>query len=218
MHNGTPPSTLLLVDDQSMMLDGVEALLSTVPTVRVVGRCTSGREALELARTLKPDLVLMDVNMPGMDGIEATKRLLKVSPESRVLILSMYGHKEFVLEVMEAGAFGYLLKNAGKEELKAALAAVAKGNKYVAPELAKLISKGDRFKDRRGETSYDVLSKRELQVVKLILQERTMNEIAETLFISIDTVESHRRNILHKLDVRNTAGLVKYAMERGWGE
>ena len=218
MHNGTLPSTLILVDDQSMMLDGVEALLSTVPSVRVVGRCTTGKEALELAAALKPDLVLMDVNMPGMDGIEATKRLLKVSPESRVLILSMYGHKEFVLEVMEAGAFGYLLKNAGKEELKAALAAVAQGTRYVAPELAKLISQGDRFKDRRGETNYDVLSKRELQVVKLILQERTMNEIAETLFISIDTVESHRRNILHKLDVRNTAGLVKYAMERGWGE
>ncbi len=218
MLNGSPQATLLLVDDQTIMLDGVEALLLTLPTVQVVGRCHSGKEAVEVAAELKPDLVLMDVNMPGMDGIEATKRLLKVSPESRVLILSMYGHKEFVLEVMEAGAFGYLLKNAGKEELKMALSAVSEGRKYVALELVKLIENGDRFQDRRGETGYDVLSKREMQVVRLILQERTTLEIAAALFISIDTVESHRRNILHKLDVRNIAGLVKYAMERGWGD
>lgn len=218
MLNGSHQATLLLVDDQTIMLDGVESLLLTLPTVRVIGRCHSGKEAVDVAAELKPDLVLMDVNMPGMDGIEATKRLLKVSPESRVLILSMYGHKEFVLEVMEAGAFGYLLKNAGKDELKSALSAVSEGRKYVAPELVKLIENGDRFQDRRGETGYDVLSKREMQVVRLIMQERTTLEIAAALFISIDTVESHRRNILHKLDVRNTAGLVKYAMERGWGD
>ena len=212
------PSSILLVDDQSMMLDGIEALLAKMPAIRVMARANSGKEAVAHAAALKPDLVLMDVNMPGMDGIEATKRLLKVSPESRVLVLSMYGHKEFVLEVMEAGAFGYLLKNAGKDELLTALTVIISGKKYLAPELAKLLSLGDRFKDRRGENGYDVLSKRELQVVRLIMHERTTAEIADTLFISPDTVESHRRNILHKLDLRNTAGLVKYAMEKGWGE
>ncbi|MBK6774360.1 MAG: response regulator transcription factor [Flavobacteriales bacterium] len=104
-----------------MMLDGLEALLGTVPNLHLVGRCTNGQAAVKTAGELKPDLVIMDVNMPGMDGIEATRRLLKASPESRVLILSMYGHKEFVLEVMEAGAYGYLLKNVGKEELRAAM-------------------------------------------------------------------------------------------------
>ena len=210
-------STLLLVDDQSMMLDGIESLLATMDEVKVLGRCTNGKDAVAQAELLRPDLVLMDVNMPGMDGIEATKRLLKVSPDSKVLILSMYGHKEFVLEVMEAGACGYLLKNAGKLELMEALHIVATGGKYVARELAAVIANGDRFKDRRGETRYGVLSKREVDIVRLILQERTSQEIAETLFLSSETVETHRRNIMHKLDVRNTAGLVKYAMERGWG-
>ncbi len=209
-------STLLLVDDQSMMLDGIESLLATMDAVKVLGRCTNGKDAVTQAELLKPDLVLMDVNMPGMDGIEATKRLLKVSPESRVLVLSMYGHKEFVLEVMEAGACGYMLKNAGKTELMEALTTVANGGTYVARELAVLMANGDRYKDRRGENTYGVLSKREVQIVKLILQELTTQEIAEGLFLSADTVETHRRNIMHKLDVRNTAGLVKYAMERGW--
>ena len=210
-------STLLLVDDQSMMLDGIESLLATMDEVKVLGRCTNGKDAVAQAELLRPDLVLMDVNMPGMDGIEATKRLLKVSPDSKVLILSMYGHKEFVLEVMEAGACGYLLKNAGKLELMEALHIVATGGKYVARELAAVIANGDRFKDRRGETRYGALSKREVDIVRLILQERTSQEIAESLFLSSETVETHRRNIMHKLDVRNTAGLVKYAMERGWG-
>lgn len=209
-------ATLLLVDDQSMMLDGLEALLSTVPNVHLVGRCTSGQAAVTTAGELKPDLVIMDVNMPGMDGIEATRRLLKASPGSRVLVLSMYGHKEFVLEVMDAGAYGYLLKNAGKEELRTALADILDGRKHIAPELRRIIDHGDRFKDRRGESAYSPLSKREQQVVRLILAEHTTQEIAEMLFLSLDTIETHRRNIMHKLDVRNTAGLVKYAMERGW--
>ena len=216
MLNGSAQATLLLVDDQTIMLDGVEALLLTLPTVQVVGRCHSGKEAVEVAAELKPDLVLMDVNMPGMDGIEATRHLLKASPESRVLILSMYGHKEFVLEVMDAGAWGYLLKNAGKDELRLAIADILDGRKHIAPELQRLLDNGDRYQDRRGEIGYHPLSKRELQVVKLIVSARTTQEIADTLFLSADTIETHRRNILHKLDIRNTAGLVKYAMERGW--
>lgn len=209
-------ATLLLVDDQSMMLDGIEAILSGVPGLRVIGRCGTGPEAVAKAAAAKPELVLMDVNMPGMDGIEATRRLLKVSPESRVLILSMYGHKEFVLEVMEAGAYGYLLKNAGKDELRAALERIIAGARYLSPELERVLHRGDRSRDNGG--LYGPLTKRELQVVRLIVQEHTTQEIAGMLFLSEGTVETHRRNIMHKLDVRNTAGLVKYAMERGWVE
>lgn len=214
--NGANVATLLLVDDQSMILDGVEALLATMPGITVAGRATNGKDAIEQAGVLQPDLVVMDVNMPGMDGIEATKHLLRASPESRVLMLSMYGHKEFVLEVLDAGARGYLLKNAGKDELRAALETILQGGEYLSPELRKLLDEGDRFKDRRGEDGYGVLTKREVQIVKLILGERTTQEIADQLFLSAQTVETHRRNIMHKLDVRNTAGLVKYAMERGW--
>jgi DNA-binding NarL/FixJ family response regulator len=212
-----PMSTILLVDDQSIILDGIEALLALVPEVRVVGRASNGGEALEQARLHAPDLVLMDINMPGMDGIEATRQLRKVCPEARVLVLSMYGHKEFVLELMDAGASGYLLKNTGKSELMEALATVAGGGQYVSRELRPLLNGSDRFKDRNGKNGYGVLTKREVQIVKLIMQERTTQEISEALFLSPDTVETHRRNIMHKLDVRNIAGLVKYAMERGWG-
>lgn len=217
MLNVEGPFTVLLVDDQSIILDGIEALLAPIGQVEVVGRASNGVEAVAVAKDLKPDLVIMDVNMPGMDGIEATRHVLKVCPATRVLVLSMYGHKEFVLELLDAGASGYLLKNAGKAELIAALNTVMQGGRYLAKEIAPLLAAGDRFKDREGETTYGVLTKREVQVVKLIMQERTTQEIAEALFLSPDTVETHRRNIMHKLDVRNIAGLVKYAMERGWG-
>lgn len=211
-------ATLLIVDDQSIILDGIEAIMSSMPDIRVVGRCYNGREAVTLARELEPDLVLMDVSMPDMDGIEATRRVLKVSPRSRVIMLSMYGHKEFVLEVMDAGASGYLLKNTGKEELRLALEQVLKGGRYLNPQLRELLDDKDRYRDRSGHISYSILSKREMEVVKLIIKERTNQEIASALFISPDTVETHRRNIMHKLDVRNTAGLVKYAVERGWNK
>lgn len=218
MLNVAAPFTVLLVDDQSIILDGIEALLLPIDLVQVVGRATNGADAVREAATLQPEVVIMDVNMPGMDGIEATKHILKAAPDTKVLVLSMYGHKEFVLELLDAGASGYLLKNTGKAELLEALSTIMSGKRYLAREISTLLEQTDRFKDRVGENGYGVLTKREVQVVKLIMQERTTQEIAEALFLSPDTVETHRRNIMHKLDVRNIAGLVKYAMERGWGE
>ncbi len=209
--------TILLVDDQSIFLDGIEALLTCIPDVQVVGKASNGQAAVALVAQLRPDIVLMDVNMPGMDGIEATKHILKAHPATKVVVLSMYGHREFVLELMESGIRGYLLKTTGKDELMGALRTVADGDLYIARELRELVAAGDRNKDRTGETIYGSLTKREVDVVRLIMQERTNQEIGAALFISTDTVETHRRNIMHKLDVRNTAGLVKYAMERGWG-
>jgi len=218
MMNGAKSTSVLLVDDQSIILDGIESILEREAGLHVVGRASNGKEAVDRAHELRPDVVLMDINMPGMDGVEATKRVLKASPDTRVLVLSSYGHKEFVLELMDVGASGYLLKTTHKAELLEAITAVAEGKRYIAKELRAVVDLGDRFKDRRGEDRYGSLSKREVQIVKLILQERTSQEIAESLFISVPTVETHRRNIMHKLDVRNTAGLVKYAMQRGWGE
>ena len=157
------------------------------------------------------------INMPGMDGIEASKHMRIASPDTKVIVLSMYGHREFVLELLDSGVGGYLLKNTGKDELMAAIRAVADGKQYIAQELRDLAAKADRHTDREGEDKYGPLTKREVQIVKLILKEHTTQEIAENLFLSIPTVETHRRNIFHKLDCRNIAGLVKYAMERGWG-
>ncbi|MCC6541754.1 MAG: response regulator transcription factor [Flavobacteriales bacterium] len=213
----TPPLTILLVDDQSMFLDGIESLLARLPEVQVVAKATNGLDALAKVTLHKPDLVLMDINMPHMDGIEASKHIRKANPATRVIALSMYGHREFVLELLDSGVGGYLLKTAGKDELLTAIRTVAQGDQYVAQELRTLANKADRNHDREGETRYGPLTSREMQVVKLILHERTTAEIAAELFLSTTTVETHRRNIMHKLDVRNTAGLVKYAMERGWG-
>lgn len=212
------PYSLLLVDDQSIFLDGIESLLERMPEVRIIGKAHNGRAALDLVTEHKPDLVLMDINMPGMDGIEASKRMRKASPETRVIVLSMYGHREFVLELLASGVGGYLLKTTGKEELINAIRTVADGKQYIAQELRTLAKEADRHTDRIGETKYGPLTSREVDVVKLILQERTTQEIAEALFLSVATIETHRRNIFHKLDCRNIAGLVKYAMERGWAE
>ncbi len=209
--------SLILVDDQSMFLDGIESLLERMPDVQVIAKAHNGRDALGLVKEHKPDLVLMDINMPGMDGIEASKHMRIASPDTKVIVLSMYGHREFVLELLDSGVGGYLLKNTGKDELMAAIRAVADGKQYIAQELRDLAAKADRHTDREGEDKYGPLTKREVQIVKLILKEHTTQEIAENLFLSIPTVETHRRNIFHKLDCRNIAGLVKYAMERGWG-
>ena len=209
--------TIVLVDDQSIFLDGIESLLERMEIVQVVGKAHTGRDALAMVTKLKPDLVLMDINMPHMDGIEATKRLRKASPATRVIVLSMHGHREFVLELLDSGVGGYLLKTAGKQELMEAIRTVADGRQYIAQELQALAAQSDRNADREGELRYGPLTSREVQVVKLILQERTTQEIADTLFLSVATIETHRRNIFHKLDCRNIAGLVKYAMERGWG-
>ncbi|MCB0790150.1 MAG: response regulator transcription factor [Flavobacteriales bacterium] len=209
-------TTLLLVDDQTIILDGLESILGNTEGIEVVGRATNGSEAVEKVRTLKPDIVLMDISMPEMDGIEATKAVLKVSKGTRVLVLSMYNNKEFVHELLDAGASGYVLKNTRKEELREALRDVAAGLRYLSKAVQLTLDEGDRFKDREGEQGYHALTKREKQIVRSICQERTTQEIAEMLFISPQTVETHRRNILHKLDLHNTAGLVKYAMERGW--
>ena len=209
--------TILLVDDQAIFLDGIESLLTALPHVTIVGKANNGQEALRMAVDLMPDLVLMDINMPCMDGIEASKRIRKVSPGTRIVALSMYGHREFVLELLDSGVGGYLLKSIGKDELIQALMTVAQGGQYIAHELREMVAAGDKHSDRNGELIYGSLTKRETQIVKLILEERTTPEIAGHLFLSAATVETHRRNIMHKLDVRNTAGLVKYAIERGWG-
>lgn len=200
-----------------MFVDGIESILASVPEVRIVGKAHNGRDAMELVTEQRPDLVLMDINMPYMDGIEAAKRMRKTSPDTRVIVLSMYGHREFVLELLDSGVGGYLLKTAGKEELLRAIRTVADGKQYIAEELRVLARTGDQYQDRMGENKYAPLTSREMEVVKLILRERTTQEIADSLFLSVATVESHRRNIFHKLDCRNIAGLVKYAMERGWG-
>lgn len=210
------PIRILIVDDQSIVLDGLEALLSQDPELDIVGRANNGSEAVELAISQEPDVVLMDISMPEMDGIEATKSILKKLKSTRVLVLSMYNHAEMVNELISEGTSGYVLKNTGKEELKEAILTVASGNTYLGEAVRKSLEKGKEKLKEMGELQFRGLSKREKQITQMIVQEKTSQQIADELFLSLQTVETHRRNVLNKLGLKNTAGLVRYAIERGW--
>lgn len=210
------PTRVLLVDDQSIILDGLAALLQDDPEFNVVGVARSGEEAIASTMQHLPDVVVMDISMPpGMDGIEATARIKKAVPATRVLVLSMYHQREMVNEVLDAGADGYLLKNTGRVQFCEALRMVAGGLRYLAPEVQELMN-APAPKNGKAPIETHGLSRREKEIIKMVVQERSTQEIADQLGLSTLTVETHRRNIMHKLDVRNMAGLVRYAMERGW--
>ncbi len=224
MHNeqtGHPERRVrvLIVDDHRMVIDGLIAILGQEPLIEIVGDAANGKEAVEKAKALSPDVVIMDISMPEMDGIEATRliRDKKVKSPPAVLALSMYGHKEMVEEMMQAGASGYVLKNTGRNELLEALLAVCRGERYLGGKLQESMRTAPGEGNGEPARTVAVLSKREREVVKLLAADKTLAEIADTLFLSQGTVETHRKNIYHKLGIHSSTALIKYAMERGWG-
>lgn len=208
--------SLLIVDDQSIIIDGLEAMLARESDLVVVGRAYNGSEAVAQARRLAPDVVLMDISMPGMDGIEATRALGKCCPKCRVLVLSMYNNRKFVDELLGVGAHGYLLKNTGRQELLEALRRVAAGGRYLGLDVQKMLANAGRTEGPHGTDGQQAITKREKEIIRLVCAGHSNPEIAERLHISPATVETHRKNIMHKLDIHHAAGLMKYAMERGW--
>jgi DNA-binding NarL/FixJ family response regulator len=205
------PIRVLIADDQGIILDGLEALLAQMPDIALVGRAHGGREAIDLARREKPDVVVMDVSMPGMDGIEATRTITGHLPGCGVLMLSMYDQAALVAEAMAAGARGYLLKNTGKNDLHTAIRTVAAGGTYK--------DKGLPPPQYNGSWSPDPhlsITRREKEVLALLAKGLNNSAIAATLNLSVSTIETHRKNLMEKLDIHTAAGLVKYAMERGW--
>lgn len=210
---------LLLVDDHRMVIDGLRAILDQEPLFEIVGDASNGEVAFKLTRSLKPHVVIMDISMPVMDGIEATRLIRKkvTNGAPAILVLSMYGNKEFVDELMAAGANGYVLKNTGREELREAILTVHDGGRYFAKPVQEILDQAHA--NNRGEASQKpvLLSKREKEVVRLIVADKTIAEIADLLHLSPSTVETHRRNVYHKLGIHTAGALVKYAMERGWG-
>ena len=207
---------LLIADDHKVFRDGIISILGEVEDVNILGEASNGREVLLQLEKLTPDVILMDITMGDTNGIDTTKVVKQKYPLSKVLVLSMHGESAYIVKMLEAGASGYLLKDAGKDEMIRAIRTVAEGNTYysqrVSSAIVEHLTNPNQLKQKNKQTP---LTKREIDVLQLIAEEYTNSEIAETLHISIRTVDTHRRNLLEKLQLKNTAGLVKYALKQG---
>lgn len=204
---------VLVVDDHALLRDGIRALLSIQDDIEVVGEATDGREAINLVRQLSPDVVLMDIAMPLMDGLEATRRIHKENPKVKVLILTQHDNKEYMLSSVKAGAAGCVPKRAVASELISAIRVVHQGDSYLYPSVAKVLIKD--YLQKMQQDPYERLTNREREVLKLVAEGRTSRDIASLLCISIKTVLGHRTKVMEKLDIHNRTELVKYAIRKG---
>jgi len=207
---------VLVVDDHTVVRDGICALLSLAGDIEVVGEAANGSEALKLIKELEPNVVLMDIAMPIMGGLEATRRICKEFPRTRVLILTQYDDKEYVFPVIEAGACGFISKAAASSELTSGIRAVHHGDSYLSPSVARLLV--EDYQHREGRVShdpYEQLTDRERDVVKLVAEGYTTQQIADILVVSPKTVEGHKTNLMAKLGIHNRTELIKYALRKG---
>jgi DNA-binding NarL/FixJ family response regulator len=206
---------IIIADDHQMVIDGLKALLANEPDIHITGEAVNGETLLQLLRTKEqPDLVILDINMPGIDGIEAAKEIQNRFPAIRILVLSMYNKPVFIKNLIEIGVAGYILKNTGRDELVSAIHKIAAGQDYFGAEVTKSM-----MSSLKGKTDVQApLTKREEEIVKLIAKAYTTAEIAEKLFISTHTVDTHRKNLLSKLNLKNTAAIVTYAIQNGLTE
>jgi two-component system response regulator NreC len=205
---------ILLVDDHAIMRDGIKALLSIYDDIEVVGEASEGREAIEMARELNPDVVVMDISMPGMDGLEVTRRLTKRNPGMKVIILTQHDNREYILSTIKVGAAGYIPKKALGADLISAIRAVHSGDSFLYPSAAKTLI-DDYRKQAEQPDIYESLTDREREILKLIAEGLTSREIANALYISQKTVQGHRTKIMEKLDLHNRTELIKYAIRKG---
>jgi DNA-binding NarL/FixJ family response regulator len=204
---------ILIADDHQMFIDGLRSLLEGSQDISVVGEAANGQEALDLCGEKEVDIVIMDINMPVMDGIQATRELLRKDPTIKILALSMYNDREYIGDILKAGAQGYILKNTGKETLLKAITTIESGGSYLGEEVSKTLLNSFIRNPRQPQTM-ERLSGREMEVLECIASGNTTQEIAEQLFISKNTVETHRKNLLYKLKARNTAELVNNAYKQ----
>lgn len=206
---------LLVVDDHRIMREGLISMLRSEPEMEIVGEAANGREAILLAQRLRPRVVIMDISMPDMNGMEAARRITTDSDSVKVIALSMYADRRFVIGMTQAGATGYLLKECAMEELLCAIRAVARGQAYFCPAVANLMIEEVLEKDRARESRSRLLSSREREVLQLLAEGMSTREIALHLDMSVKTAESHRRQIMEKTGVRSVAALTKYAIKEG---
>ena len=208
---------LLIADDHEIFRDGLALMLSKQDTLSLVGQAGDGRELLQLATDHKPDLVITDIKMPRLDGIAASKLLLKQDPALKIIALSMFDEENLIVEMLEAGAKGYLLKNADKKEILEAIFTVVEGNVYYCRDTtARLASLIVRSKfDPQKKKAAALFTEREKEIIRLICMQCTAQEIGDRLFLSKRTVEGYRTRILEKMEVKNTAGVVVFALRQG---
>ncbi|KPL17498.1 MAG: hypothetical protein AMS26_00750 [Bacteroides sp. SM23_62] len=207
---------VMIADDHKIFRDGIKSILAKEKDIEVVEEAARGSEVIEKVGKSAIDVIVLDIDMGEPNGIEVAEIISREYPDVKILILSMMGLHDFIIQALEKGAIGFILKNAGKDELLTAIRSVAKGDSYFSKEVSViLIEHLNKPRTTRKRIADIPLSARELEVLKLITQENSNPEIAEKLFISIRTVDTHRRNLLEKLGVKNTAGLVKYAIQKG---
>jgi len=209
------PIRVLLVDDHSLVRAGIRSLLEKIPGVEVVGEASDGRAALELARSESPSLVLMDIAMQDLGGLEALPRIIKSFPNVNVVILSAHANEEYVIRALRSGASGYMLKDAAAVELELVIQSVAQNKTYLSPSISRTVR--DSYLKRLGADvgPLEPLTSRQREIVQLIAEGKSTKEIASTLEISIKTVEAHRLQLMARLDIHDVPGLVRYAIRNG---
>jgi DNA-binding NarL/FixJ family response regulator len=206
---------VLLADDHTLVRAGIRSLLESVPGVEIVGECGDGREALELLAKHRPDVALLDIGMPGLNGLEVAKRAAEDSPRTRVVILSMYADPSYVRQALRAGVAGYLVKGAAVAELPLALQSVMRGETYLTPKVSQGVVK-DLLSDAGQERDpLQGLTQRQREILQLIAEGRSTKEIAHLLEVSIKTVETHRLRLMDRLGIHDVAGLVRFALKAG---
>lgn len=211
------PIRILLADDHTIVRQGLARLLEDQTDLRVVGQASDGRMALEKATALKPDIVIMDIAMPLMNGIEAAKRIRKQLPETKILILSMYSHEHYIHELLETGISGYLLKDSSGRDIINAIQAAMKGETFLSPSISKKVVESylSPRKSSSMEERYKQLSNREREVFQLIAEGHSTKRIGEMLYVSVSTVKSHKGNIMEKLGISNPIRLIHFAIQLG---
>jgi two-component system response regulator NreC len=209
---------VLLVDDHAVVRQGLKALFADESDIEIVGEAENGREAMSRIPELRPNVLVMDISMPGLNGIEATRQIRQNYPDIRVVVLSMHANEEYVFQVLRAGASGYVLKQSDSMEVLTAIRAANSGGSFLSPAISRtVIDDYLRRAEARGQGSdLDLLTSREREVLQLLAEGLPNREIAEQLSISVKTVETHRSNMMNKLGISNKTELVKYALRKGW--
>lgn len=212
------PVTVFLADDHTIVRQGLAKLLEGEPNLHVVGEAENGRETVRKVEELKPDIVLMDIAMPLLNGIEATRQIKKTSPKTKVIILSMHSHDRYISELFSLGASGYLLKDSTGTDIIKAIQAAVKGDTYLSPSISRRVIEdyvSSKKKKSSQEELYSKLSNREREVFQMIAEGRSTKEISDILYISQSTVKTHRSNIMEKLEMNNLSQLIQFAIQLG---